>query len=161
MKTTPIQEDFPDAQTPYSFQCPSYEQLVASLGLETLLREADDGYSGSTYMIVREPDTDRVGFLTFSWGSCSGCDDVEGANTYEDAENIRAGLRDEINWAESRAALRAWIDTAAWDDAHRWGDAGAVFKAKALEMLPAICTLHDDCKMNDALAADCLKHGGR
>lgn len=115
--------------------CPSREQMLTSLGLETLLERAEDGYSGETLVIVHDPDDGRVGFLNYSWGSCSGCDSVYGASSYEDAEEIRTGLRESINWATSRAELRAWIDTPEWDLAHEFNGSAAEFKKLALETL--------------------------
>ena len=156
MKNVALSEACPQSDAEY-FECPSREQMLTSLGLETLLERAEDGYSGETLVIVHDPDDGRVGFLSYFWGSCSGCDSVYGASSYEDAEEIRSGLRESINWAKSRAELRAWIDTPAWDLAHEFNDSAKECKRLALEMLPALCVVHDDCKGNEALAAECFR----
>ena len=58
----------------------SYQPLLESFG-EILLKVDDEDYSGDSRLIFKKGE--MYGFLIFGWGSCSGCDWLQGCNSYE------------------------------------------------------------------------------
>lgn len=114
----------------------SYESLVDSFEVETLLMEAVGDYQGDYPFLLR--DGKKYAYLVVGYGSCSGCDVLEGL--YDDRKAItefRDELWNSLVWktkAEMRAYFRAKDEKLEW-----WGyDSGYQdFKVKALEILKA------------------------
>jgi hypothetical protein len=80
----------------YEYYNGSYESLIESTGLEILVNVADDDWSGDSILLVR--DGDQYGQLNYGWGSCSGCDALQGCETLEDYEELRRDLVCGVIW---------------------------------------------------------------
>lgn len=78
---------------------------------EFIANEATSDYQGDSYVLVR--DGERVGFLVWGWGSCSGCDAFEGAREDDDAETALTELRERlvgsIVWKDSAENMLAHL----------------------------------------------------
>ncbi len=98
----------------------TYENLIESLGVRILLQEDDDDYQGDSYLIVGLPDGWPVGFLTFGWGSCSGCDALQAADTHADLDELRDELASQIHWEETPGKLLAWLAVRDWAGQFSW-----------------------------------------
>ena len=48
-----------------------------------LVNESDDDYQGSTVIIAKD-DNDMYYYYCYGWGSCSGCDDLQARNGWND-----------------------------------------------------------------------------
>lgn len=100
----------------------SYIPALAPLGVVEKVG-ADLGYYQGDYVLVfREEDdygysdSDRWGFLTIGYGSCSGCDAWQSADTVAERLAIVTGLVNSIRWFDDLDALKAWLaDTKARD----------------------------------------------
>jgi hypothetical protein len=110
-----LRELFPDGSSDRNL---SYESLVASIGVEVLLVESDNGWQGDSYLIVR--DGDRYGYLTFGWGSCSGCDALQACYSYEDLEALRDDLARGIHWEDDCAGLLRYVRERDWSTDYGW-----------------------------------------
>jgi hypothetical protein len=77
---------------------PSYTDLVEEAGIKVLVNAEEKGYQGMGYCIVAKDG--RYGYLSYRYGSCSGCDAIEDSNT-EDLDQIRKELVDDIDWYDT------------------------------------------------------------
>jgi hypothetical protein len=88
-----------------------YGTLVDSFEVETVLDKHDNDYQGDSYYLLRNGD--EYGILIFGWGSCSGCDALEGAESMEDVTDLRDSLWNAITW-------RSFEDTATYVGHKDW-----------------------------------------
>jgi hypothetical protein len=61
------------------------------------------------------------GFLTFGWGSCSGCDALQACSTYRDLAELMASLASGVIWFADDAELREWFVAHDWEGDWHWG----------------------------------------
>lgn len=92
-----------------------YMTLIQAMGHDLLVHLSESGWSGDDFLLMRDADG-RYGFLVFGWGSCSGCDAMEAASSWEDAEAIYQKLCDDVHWFDTLAGCVAYIH-----DKHRAG----------------------------------------
>lgn len=107
------------------FHAPSYGELVDSMEFNELIDEHDDDYQGDSYYLLS--DGDRFGILVFGWGSCSGCDALEGAESKAEVIELRDDLVASIVWrteAEMIEYLRTSDKPSQW---YYYRDAGRRF----------------------------------
>lgn len=91
----------------------SYSDLIESMEVEVLARHDDDDYQGDSRLLVR--DGIRYGLLTYGWGSCSGCDALEGAGSnLADVTELRDQMWRQIHWEDSAYAMLAYVDGKDW-----------------------------------------------
>lgn len=111
----------------------SYSDLIESFEVETLVTVADDDYQGDTRHLLR--DGERYGLLTFGWGSCSGCDALEGCSGITEVTELRDQLWGQIHWEDSATAMLAYVDGKDWtlDYSH-----SPSFVGQARELLSAV-----------------------
>lgn len=86
----------------------TYTPIINSFGT-VLVQVDDDDYSGDTRVLLRS-DSGKYGFLVFGWGSCSGCDQLQGAETYEEIDELIETLRNSIIWFETLEEAKAYIE---------------------------------------------------
>lgn len=90
-----------------------YTPLLREFG-DIILRVDERGYSGDTFLLyVKEnwPVSTKFGFLAVGWGSCSGCDALQGANTVEKILELAGQLESSIHWAQDKATLLKWLNS--------------------------------------------------
>ena len=97
----------------YQYDFDDYAFLVKKLG-KIVCEAHQDGYHGdSVYYVVAGPT--RFGFLTFGWGSCSGCDALEACITPEDYADLFEDLLRDIVWFTSLKKLRTYLKNKDWE----------------------------------------------
>ena len=84
---------------------PSYDELIDEFGT-VLLKASDGAYQGDTYVLLQY-DND-YGYLNFGWGSCSGCDALEGCGSWAELDELRDTLSDQIHWEEGAEKMLGW-----------------------------------------------------
>jgi len=118
-----------------------YVEIVRQFG-EILLETHEDGYQGDSFYVLRRVNTvvndsskNRIeyGFLTFGWGSCSGCDALEGVGTYEDLQDLVDSLQSSIIWFPSKDALKMWSRSENRKTEWSWASAPAIEMRSMLE----------------------------
>ena len=102
-------EIYPDFEGGYG-PC-DYGPILESFG-KILVRVDDDDYQGDSRVLYE--DGDRVGFLKFGWGSCSGCDALQAAETIAEVDALIAELRGQIQW-KARAEMREYFQSHDWE----------------------------------------------
>lgn len=131
MKLAPVREVYPGREDELGFDpVRDYGPLLESLGYEIVLR-ADDadprGSSGDSRVLYRA-DANRYGVLIFGWGSCAGCDALQACRSYEEIEELRRSLLEQIIWGTPEELLQ-WANSEGRETDH---DAKAPAKQKFL-----------------------------
>lgn len=108
-----------------------YADLVDSFEVETIFDEHDDDYQGDSYYLLK--DGDKFGILIFGWGSCSGCDALQGCYTFEEVVTLRDELWQSISW-DTLDATKTWVESHDFgDDWYSYRDAGRKFANRLYE----------------------------
>ena len=87
---------------------PSYEQVIDHFG--TVLHMTQQGSYSGDYFVVYDGGDGKRGWLAFGYGSCSGCDALQGCDTPEEVTQLVADLRKSIEWFASEEDLVAYLD---------------------------------------------------
>ena len=110
-----------DAEEPNRIPYMSYDTIVEKFGTVVASTE-DDGYQGSSYYVIKrlarrmyeENESAQYGYLTFGWGSCSGCDALLGCSSYDELQELVDGLEASVRWFPTKNALKAWAKDFDW-----------------------------------------------
>jgi hypothetical protein len=94
----------------------SYEVLLDHMG-EVVIQVDDNDYQGDSRVLFKKGD--QFGYLNFGWGSCSGCDALQGCTTHEEILSLATGLEADIEW-KSRADMLAYFQTNDWEGKYSW-----------------------------------------
>jgi len=129
-----VKELFPDAFKDYNWPDVSYNDIINSFGYEVLLEVEDDDYQGDTRVLLK--DGDKYGYLIFGWGSCSGCDALQGCGTTQELQDIYDNLLSGIKWKDSKQELYDYIKNKDWELEWSWHEEETKeFIDKALKLL--------------------------
>ena len=117
-----------------SFYGPSdYTPILDNIGT-VLLRDDDDDYQGDSRVLYK--DGERIGYLQFGWGSCSGCDALQACNSIFEIQTLMDNLRDSVKWFMNRAEALEWFKTHNWELDYSWHeDNQRRFIKNAIEVL--------------------------
>jgi hypothetical protein len=108
----------------------SYQPMLDSFG-DILLQVDDDDYSGDSRVLYKKGD--EYGFLIFGWGSCSGCDSLQGVNSHEELQYLIDGLESSIEWFKSLEHLKTRFKTKDWEGTWSYhSDTGKYFVQQVL-----------------------------
>jgi hypothetical protein len=88
-----------------------YLPLLESMG-QILVKVDDHDYSGDSRVLYK--DGDKYGILIFGWGSCSGCDALQGCDSFEEIEQLRTKLFNDIRWFAKEEVLNRLEDLEYW-----------------------------------------------
>jgi thioredoxin-related protein len=117
-----IKEVYPycESNDEYSwFDSPyDYTPMLDSFGFEKLLQVDDSDYQGDSRVLYK--DDNRYGILIFGWGSCSGCDALQGCESFKELEDLQKELFDQIKWFESKEELLKYLTTHDWEGDYCW-----------------------------------------
>ena len=121
---------------PYSDK-PYYDDLVGELG-DIIHSVRESGWQGDTWYILQSGD--RCGYLSVGWGSCSGCDALEGADTWEEVNELQDEFRGSIHWEDGPDGLLRWMQEHDWGGDYTASSRDhAIFIRDALELLKGLC----------------------
>lgn len=131
MKT--VAEMYPDYYGGYGPG--SYQPIIDAIG-EILLQVDDTDYQGDSRILYKSGD--RIGYLQFGWGSCSGCDALRACDTVADIQQLADSLERETKWFESKAEALEFFKTHNWgQDYSWWRDEQKEFIRQAIKILEA------------------------
>lgn len=115
-----------------------YEPMVSAFGQRTLVLLDDNDYQGDSFRLIAdgaEPD-ERYGLLTFGWGSCSGCDALQGCRSVEEVQELADSLHDGIKWFSDKEALKKYMLEHDWEGDWSWHSATCrEFRRMVMEFL--------------------------
>ncbi len=89
-----------------------YQPIVDAFG-NIILQESDDDYQGSTWVLYQ--DNDKIGFLRFGWGSCSGCDALQACRSIEEIQELMDELWQSIMWFDTKAEAYKFFVEHDWE----------------------------------------------
>lgn len=105
----------PDA---YVFGPYDYGPMISLFG-EAIVRVDDENYQGDTRVLLRD-NHGKHGVLLFGWGSCSGCDALQGCKSWKDLEELTEEVRSQIVWFDYPDEAIQWIKSADWESKAIW-----------------------------------------
>lgn len=89
-----------------------YDDLYKQFG--TPLVDVDIGsYQGDTLVVLEKEG--MYGYLSFGWGSCSGCDALQACEDFDDLQELSDHLESSIKWFDSKEELKAWVNKHDWE----------------------------------------------
>lgn len=110
-----------------------YSPMIEAFG-EVLIREDQDDYHGDSWVLYQKEE--RLGFLNFGWGSCSGCDALQACDSVEDIAGLMGELNDRIKWFDTKQEALAYFENHDWEGDYCFSsDEFKTFLASALEYL--------------------------
>jgi hypothetical protein len=96
-----------------------YSPIIAEFG-SILLRVDDDDYQGDSRVLYEQGG--KIGYLQFGWGSCSGCDALQGCSSMDEVQKLMDELRDQVKWFDSKADALRWFQAHDWKGDYSWHD---------------------------------------
>lgn len=79
---------------------PFYREIIGSFGYEELIEVSDDAYQGDSRYLLKNGN--KIGWLRFGWGSCGGCDALQGCETIQDLQELYDHLYNSIRWFDTK-----------------------------------------------------------
>lgn len=90
----------------------NYSPMISSFGRIVIEVSVND-YQGDTWVLYHDEDN-RIGHLIFGWGSCSGCDALQGCNSIDEVEELREQLERSIMWFSNPQEALDWFKSHDW-----------------------------------------------
>ena len=114
-----IKEVYPECKEDYCFYSPyDYRPLLESLGFDICLQVDDENWQGDSRLLFK--DGERWGILIFGWGSCSGCDALQGCNSYDEVDELRQQLLHDIHWEPDTESALQYMNEHDWEGDYSW-----------------------------------------
>ena len=87
-----------------------YDAMLFEFGY-AIIKHSCGEYQGDTFVIYEDDSNEeiRYGFLSFSWGSCSGCDALMACNSINDVQGLMDRLYSSICWFDNLKALKEYF----------------------------------------------------
>lgn len=89
-----------------------YQPMLSEFG-EILLQVDDEDYQGDSRLLYKAGE--KIGYLNFGWGSCSGCDALMACESIEDVQELMDELFSEIKWFDSAGDALDWFYSHDWE----------------------------------------------
>ena len=115
------------------FMVSDYQPMINAFG-NVAVQVDDDSYQGDTFVLY---DNDgRIGILFFGWGSCTGCDALQGCRNIDEVQELCDDLQRDIRWFDSKAEALKWAQEKDWETEWTWHESkGREFVQKITEYL--------------------------
>lgn len=132
MKTA--QELYPEyAKQEYFYGPSDYQPIIDSFG-DIILQVDDSDYQGDSRVLYQ--DGDKIGYLQFGWGSCSGCDALQACDSMQGIQSLIEGLRNDIKWFDDASLAIEFFEAHDWEGDYSWhSDEQKQFVEQAIDKL--------------------------
>ena len=97
------------------YDMPGYREMLEKEEVEILAWETFGDYQGDYAVIVKKDG--MLGFVVIGYGSCSGCDALEGCDTQEEYDSLMSSTLNSISWGGAdfiRAKIANLFDDNNW-----------------------------------------------
>lgn len=94
-----------------------YTPIIEALG-NVAIRVDDDDYQGDTRVLYNNDG--KIGYLLFGWGSCSGCDALQGCETIDEVQELCNELESSIRWFDTAEDAIKWFNEHDWKGDWSW-----------------------------------------
>lgn len=88
-----------------------YNPMLKEFG-DILIEIDENNYQGDSFILYKNGN--KYGFLTFGWGSCSGCDALQGCNNIEEVQELMDSLYNSIQWFDDLKSVKSYFETRDW-----------------------------------------------
>lgn len=96
-----------------------YTPMIKSFAEKVLVQVEDDDYQGDTRVLLQ--DNNRIGHLIFGWGSCSGCDALQGCcGNYDELNELANDLYNDIKWFDTVQEALDYFNNHDWEGDYCW-----------------------------------------
>ena len=126
------EEIYPREDGEFPYYLSGYTPILEEFG-EILLRVDEDAWQGDT-LVLYEKDG-KYGWLRFGWGSCSGCDALQGCSSYKEIQELIDSLESSVQWFESKKEAIKFFKTHDWEGDYDNGEEQQEFVRKAIALL--------------------------
>ena len=89
-----------------------YSPIIEAIGC-VLVQCDEDGCQGDTLALVSKDG--KYGFVTFGWGSCSGCDALQACTSVEEAGELARQIANNAVWFESLPEAQNFVANRDWE----------------------------------------------
>jgi hypothetical protein len=72
-----------------------YVPMLKEIG-NIVLQVDEDDYQGDSWVLY--DNDEKIGYLNFGWGSCSGCDALQACTTISEAQSLFDDLMSSVKW---------------------------------------------------------------
>jgi hypothetical protein len=83
----------------YFYGSGDYQPIIDAIG-EVIIQVDEGEYQGDTSVLYRNGK--RYGYLTFSWGSCPGCDSFQACRSISEIQELIDRLQSDVEWFISK-----------------------------------------------------------
>lgn len=94
-----------------------YQPMLDAFG-KIVIQIDDDDYQGDSRLLYDE--NGKIGFLTFGWGSCSGCDALQACGTLDEVQELCDGLQNDIKWFDDKKQALEYFTNHDWQGDYSW-----------------------------------------
>lgn len=91
----------------YWYGASSYTPIVEYIG-NPIIEVIENDYQGTSFFLLKNGG--KYGVLTFGWGSCSGCDALQGCNSYQEIDDLIEQMVNSVDWFGSFEDMQAWVN---------------------------------------------------
>lgn len=98
------------------FWC-DYQPMLNEFG-KILLQEDESGYQGDSFLVYEKDG--KFGYLTFGWGSCSGCDALQACQSITEIQELMDSLYNSIKWFDTLTELKDYFADKDWSLCYEW-----------------------------------------
>lgn len=84
-----------------------YQPMLNEFGT-ILVQEDEDNYQGDSFLLYLKKG--KYGFLSFGWGSCSGCDALQACANIDEVQELMDQLHNSIIWFDSLDKAKEWLN---------------------------------------------------
>lgn len=88
-----------------------YTPIIEHCGT-VIERHDDDNYQGDTRVLLEA--NGRLGYLEIGWGSCSGCDCLQGCSSWSDLQELIDEITTSVRWFDSKSEALQWFKDHDW-----------------------------------------------
>jgi hypothetical protein len=119
-------------------QVSNYGPMIVAFG-EIVLQVDDSDYQGDSRILYRRVGG-QFGWLQFGWGSCSGCDALQGCDSYDDLQKLMDSTRESITWWDSAQEALDFFLKHDWEGDYSNGEVQQGFVASCITFLKSQIT---------------------
>ena len=96
----------------YFFGPCDYQPILEEFG-NIIIQIDDNDYQGDSRVLLQNDN--KYGILIFGWGSCSGCDALQGCDSYEEIDELIQDIYNDIKWFDTLLDCKSWVKNRDWE----------------------------------------------
>lgn len=94
-----------------------YQPMIEEIG-SVVVQVDDNDYQGDSRVLYQNGE--KIGYLNFGWGSCSGCDVLQGCSSIEEVQELFDQLVKDVKWFDSKEAALKYFTNKDWELEYTW-----------------------------------------